>query len=159
MANTLRVRYFGTNVGEIYFTDIDKRNQLGGSQEGNYIGGQDQYIMWGETKVLQLTDDVLYSMSKGVLKYFSTAASSTVFSGHNGAPLLLDEDAYTSADEVPRQDIGDTGCGVTGWPTPTGISYTGTNQSRFCSDYLAKLANDKYSTGAAGSTGYYYGNA
>jgi hypothetical protein len=141
MANTLRVRYFGTNVGKIYFTDIDKRNQLGGAQEGNYIGGQDEYIMWGETKVLQLTDNVLYSMTKGVLKYFSTDASSAIFTAHNGAPLLLTEGAYTSADEVPRQDIGDTGT------------------SRFINTYMDKLANDKYSTGLAGSTGYYYGNA
>ena len=135
MANTLRVQYFGTNVGKIYFTDVDKRNQLGGSQEGNYYGGQDEYIVWGETKVLQLTDSVLYSMTKGVLKYFSTEASSTVFSGHNGAPLVLTEGAYTSADEVPRQDIGDTG------------------SSRFIDAYMDQLANDKYSTGAAGSTG------
>lgn len=141
MANKLKVEYFGTNVGKIYFTDIDKRNQLGGSQEGNYQGGQDQYIMWGETKVLELTDDVLYSMSKGILKYFSTAASSTVFSGHNGAPLVLTEGAYTSANEVPRQDLGDTG------------------GTRFADAYIAQLANDKYSTGAAGATGYYYGNA
>jgi hypothetical protein len=141
MANTLRVQYFGTNVGKIYFTDVDKRNQLGGAQEGNYQGGQDQYIMWGETKVLQLTSDVLYSMIKGVLKYFSTEASSSVFSDYNGAPFILTEGAYTSADEVPRQDIGDTGT------------------SRFIDSYMEKLANDKYSTGLAGSTGYYYGNA
>lgn len=141
MANTLRVQYFGTNVGKIYFTDVDKRNQLGGAQEGNYNGGQDQYIMWGETKVLQLTDDVLYSMAKGVLKYFSTAASSSIFTAHNGAPLVLNEGPHTYADEVPRQDIGDTG------------------SSRFVDSYIDKLANDKYSTGAAGATGYYYGNA
>lgn len=141
MANTLRVQYNGTNVGKIYFTDVDKRNQLGGAQEGNYQGGQDQYIMWGETKVLQLTDDVLYSMTNGILKYFSTASSSTVFSSHNGAPLALTEGAYTSANEVPRQDLGDTG------------------GTRFANDYMTKLANDKYSTGIAGATGYYYGNA
>ena len=141
MANTLRVQYNGTNVGKIYFTDIDKRGQLGGSVEGNYNSGQDQYIMWGETKVLQLTDDVLYSQANGVLKYFSTEASSTTFSSHNGAPLALTEGAYTSADEVPRQDLGDTG------------------GTRFSDEYIAKLANDKYSTGAAGATGYYYGNA
>lgn len=141
MANKLRVQYFGTNVGKIYFTDIDKRNQLGGAQEGNYVGGQDQYIMWGETKVLELTDDVLYSQAKGVLKYFSTEASSSTFSSHNGAPLILTEGAYTSANEVPRSDIGDTG------------------GTRFTDAYLDQLANDKYSTGAAGATGYYYGNA
>ena len=141
MANTLKVEYFGTNVGKIYFTDVDKRNQLGGAQEGSYNGGQDQYIMWGETKVLQLTDDVLYSMAKGVLKYFSTAASSSIFTTHIGAPIVLTEGPHTYADEVPRQDIGDTG------------------SSRFVDSYIEKLANDKYSTGAAGATGYYYGNA
>lgn len=138
----LRVRYIGTNVGKIYLTDVDKRNQLGGAQEGNYYGGQDQYIMWGETKILELTGDVLFSYSKGVLKYFSTDASSSVFTAHNGAPLVIDDGtAYSSADEVPRQDIGDTGT------------------SRFIDTYMDKLANDKYSTGLAGSTGYYYGNA
>jgi hypothetical protein len=141
MADTLRVQYLGTNVGKIYFTDFDKRSQLGGAQEGNYISGQDEYIMWGETKVIQLTDNVLYSLAKGVLKYFSTAASSTIFTDHNGAPFVLTEGAYTSADEVPRQDIGDTG------------------SSRFTDTYMAQLSNDKYTTGAAGSTGYYYGNA
>jgi hypothetical protein len=152
MANTLRVMYTGTNVGKIYFTDVDKRHQLGGSAEGSYIGGQDEYIMWGETKVLQLTDDVLYSVAKGILKYFSTASSSTVFSTHNGAPLELLEGSYTSADEVPRQDIGDTG------------------GTRFTDAYMAILANDKYSTGlgpvsvvgggyTGGETGYYFGNA
>ena len=131
MANTLKVQYIGTNVGKIYLTDVDKRSQLGGAQEGNYISGQDEYIMWGETKILQLTDNVLYSMAKGVLKYFSTASSSSVFTDHNGAPLTLTEGSFTSADEVPRQDIGDTG------------------SSRFIDSYMEKLSNDKYSTGSS----------
>jgi len=150
--NTLTVKYFGTNVGKIYLTDIDKRHQLGGSAEGSYVGGQDEYIMWGETKVLQLTDDVRYSIIKGVLKYFSTASSSTVFSTHNGAPLTLVEGTDTLANEMPRQDLGDTG------------------YSRFTGSYMDILANDKYSTGLApialvaggytgGETGYYFGNA
>jgi len=138
--NTLKVEYFGTNVGKIYLSDIDKRQQLGGSIEGNYRGGQDQYIVWGETKVLQLTSQVLYSQAGGVLKYFSTAASSTVFTGHNGAPLTLTVGAYTSADESPRQDIGDTGT------------------SRFRDSYMSKLGDARWSTGLAGETGYYYGN-
>jgi len=150
--NTLTVKYTGTNVGKIYLTDVDKRHQLGGSAEGSYVGGQDEYIMWGETKVLQLTDDVLYSYAKGVLKYFSTAASSTVFSTHNGAPLTIVEGTDTVTSEVPRQDLGDTG------------------STRFSDAYMAILANDKYSTGLApialaaggytgGETGYYFGNA
>ena len=138
MANTLRVRYFGTNVGKIYFSDIDRRHQLGGAPEGgNYKAGQDEYIVYGETKVLQLTDDTLYSMTDGVLKYFSTAASSSTFTT-SGAPLLLDESTYTKADEVPRQDLGDTGT------------------TRFTDAYMARLADQKFATGAAGETGAYH---
>jgi hypothetical protein len=91
-------------------------------------------------------------MAKGVLKYFSTAASSSIFTAHNGAPLVLNEGTHTYAEEVPRQDIGDTG------------------SSRFVDSYIDKLANDKYSTGlgpvsdgaggyTGGETGYYFGNA
>lgn len=149
---TLKVEYLGTNVGKIYLTDVDKRNQLGGAQEGSYNGGQDQYIMWGETKVLLPTDDVMYSMTKGVLKYFSTAASSSIFTAHNGAPLTLTLGESTSVAEKPRQDLGDTG------------------GTRFADEYMDKLANDKYSTGlgpvsngaggyTGGETGYYFGNA
>ena len=138
MANRLRVRYLGTNVGKIYFSDIERRQQLGGADEAQYRGGHDQYIIWGETKVLDLTTDVLFSLTDGVLKYWSTAASSTGFV--NGAPLVLDEGAYTKSQEVPRQDIGDTGT------------------SRYTDAYMDRLADAKYSTGAAGDTGYYYGN-
>ncbi len=139
MANTLKVSYLGTNVGKIYFTDVDRKRQMGGAPEsGNYKSGQDQYIVWGEVKVLQLTDDVLYSMTNGVLKYFSTVSSSTAFL--TGAPLVLAEGAFTAADEKPRSDIGDTGT------------------SRFRDSYLANVLEGKYSTGAVGATGYYYGN-
>lgn len=139
MADTLKIEYFGTNVGKIYLTDIDRRRQLGGADEGRYIGGQDQYLVWGEVTVLQLTDDVLYSMSEGVLKYFSTESSSSIFA-NNGAPLTLNEGSFTKADEKPRQDIGDTGSSV------------------FRDSYMDKLADAKWGTGAAGDTGYYYGN-
>ena len=139
MANRLRVRYIGTNVGKIYFSDVEKRLALGGAQEGNYHGGQDEYIIWGETKVLDLTSDVLSSMTRGVLKYFSTDASSTSFV--NLAPLALDEGAYSSVHEVPRTDLGDTG----------GTRYEDT--------YMTRLQDAKWGpTGTAGATGYYYGN-
>jgi hypothetical protein len=139
MATTLSVKYTGTNVGKIYFSDIDRRHQLGGAPEGgNYGAGQDQYIVWGETKILQLTDDVGYSRISGVLKYFSTAASSSAFV--NGAPLTLAEGSFTAANEVPRSDIGDTGTG------------------RFVDSYMNTVLSDKYSTGIAGATGYFYGN-
>lgn len=143
-ANTLKIEYFGTNVGKIYLRDCTKRLGLGGGQEGGYNIGQDQYIVWGQTIVLEVTDEVEFSMLQGVLKYFSTAASSTVFSGHNGAPLVLTEGSYTEADEWPRQDIGDTGSGL------------------FTDTVMAKLANDQSGvTGApaSGETGYYYGNS
>jgi len=138
MVNTLRVQYFGTNVGKIYFSDIDRRHQLGGAPEGgNYKAGQDEYIVYGETKVLQITNDVLYSWTDGVLKYFSTAASSTTFTTH-GAPLILTEGTFTKEDEIPRQDIGDTGTG------------------RFIDSYMARLADQKFATGASGETGEYH---
>jgi len=148
---TLRVQYYGTNVGKIYFSDIDMRGQLGGSREGNYIGGQNEYIIWGETKVLLITNDVLYSWVKGVLKYFSTEASSDLFGLRHGAPLILTEGDYSSTDEVPLQDVqGDTG--------------------RYTDTYMAILAQDKWGTGVGpgssvtgvgytgGETGYFFGN-
>lgn len=138
MAQRLKVSYLGTNVGKIYLSDVDKRNQLGGSKEGNYHGGQDQYIIWGETKVLELTSEVLYSMSRGILKYFSDPNSSTAFK--TGAPLTLEIGDFDYTDEVPVQ-----------FPT--------SGPDRFDDDYMQKLANDKYApTGIAGVTGYYYGN-
>ena len=65
----LKVKYFGTNVGKIYLGDVYKRHQLGGSPEGQYLAGQDEYIIWGETVVLELTSEVLFSMSNGTLKF------------------------------------------------------------------------------------------
>jgi len=141
MANTLKIEYLGTNVGKIYLSDITKRLSLGGSQEGNYSGGQDGYIIWGETQVIEITDDVLFSMTDGILKYFSTVGSSSVFTTL-GAPLALTEGSFTAANENPRQDLGDTG------------------GTRYSDAYMERLANDKYSPAgvAAGETGYYYGN-
>jgi len=141
MANKLKIEYLGTNVGKIYLSDCTKRLALGGSKEGDYYGGQDTYMIWGETLVLELTDDVLFSMAQGILKYYSTAASSTLFT--NGAPLVLDEGTYTDADENPRRDLGDTG-------------------GTFFSDaYMSTLANDTYAPAGAtgaGCTGWYVGN-
>lgn len=154
--NQLKVEYFGTNVGKIYLSDIDMRGQMGGSREGNYYGGQNEYIVWGETKILQLTGDVLYSQAKGILKYFSTLTSSDVFSLYHGAPLILTEGTYAYTDEIPLQDVpGDTG--------------------RFTDTYMAILALDNWGTGIApgvavtgsgftgtgytgGDTGYFLGN-
>lgn len=144
MANTLRIQYFGTNVGKIYLRDCTKRLGLGGGQEGGYNIGQDQYIVWGQTIVLEITDEVEFSMLQGVLKYFSTESSSTVFSDNQGPPLVLDEGSYTEADEWPRQDIGDTGSGL------------------FTDAVMSNLSNDQSGvTGApaSGETGYYYGNS
>ena len=58
MADQIKVQYNGTNVGKIYLSDIEKRLGLGGAQEGNYTGGQDQHMIWGETLVLQKTGTV-----------------------------------------------------------------------------------------------------
>lgn len=142
MANKLKIEYNGTNVGKIYLSDVMKRLALGGSPEGNYYGGQDSYIVWGQTLVLEITDDVLFSMAEGVLKYHSTDSSTTAFV--NGAPLTLTEGVYTSADEWPRRDVGDTGTSI------------------YTDDIMAKLANDQSGiTGApaSGETGYFVGNS
>lgn len=140
MADQVRVKYVGTNVGKIYLSDIGKRYQLGGGREGDYANssGDDQYLMWGETLILQKSGEVLNSIANGVLKYFSNAPSSG--SWINGAPLAVDTDAaYTSTDEVPLRDVtGDTG--------------------RYTDMYLTRLATDNYTTGSAGQTGYFYGN-
>jgi hypothetical protein len=140
--NTLRVQYLGTNVGKIYLSDLQRRRQLGGAPEGaSYTAGQDEYMIWGETRVLLLGSDVLFSQNNGVLKFFSTAASDTRFAV-NGAPLTLAEGSYTVADEYPRKDLGDTG------------------GTFFADTYMSRLADDKWGpTGAAGATGYFYGNA
>jgi hypothetical protein len=139
----LKVEYFGTNVGKIYLSDCTKRLALGGSKEGDYLGGQDRFIVWGEVVVLEVTDDVMFSVAQGILKYFSTAASSSQFTT-NGAPLVLTgPGAYTSADEVPRRDFANTGL--------------------FDDAYITTvLANDHYApSGATGSgcTGWYVGNS
>jgi len=134
----LRVRYLGTNIGPIYLSDVQKRVGLGGGQEGGYNQGQDQYIRWGETLILQESGDVLMSQAYGVLKYFSAAAASGAWI--NGAPLTLDSGVYTEANDVPgRRYAGETGV--------------------FTDAYLAQIANTKYSTGIAGATGYYLGNS
>jgi len=138
MSDQIRIRYNGTNIGKIYLSDVEKRLALGGSVEGNYRGGQDQYIIWGETVVLQKSGNVLMSLASGNLKYYSTANASIY---PTGAPLTIDSDAiYTSVDEVPLRDVeGDTG--------------------RYTDEYMSRLANDKYApTNVAGATGYYYGN-
>lgn len=141
MADKLRIEYLGTNVGKIYLSDIGKRLGLGGAQEGDYYGGQDAYIIWGETLILELTGDVLLSQANGILKHFSDSAN-TDWSTKNGAPLTLTEGAYTVADNNPRRDLGDTG------------------STRFTDSYLDRLADEKWApTGASGVTGYYYGNS
>jgi len=137
--SALKVKYFGTNVGKIYLSDVYKRHQLGGAPEGQYNAGQDEYIIWGETVVLQYTGEVLFSMASGILKFFSTLASSPAFT-HNGPPLVLEDGSFTAANEDPRRDIGDTGAG------------------RYTDAYMSKLADARWGTGLAGATGYYYGN-
>ena len=139
---TVTVKYFGTNVGKIYLSDIDRRHQLGGAPEGgNYKAGQDEYMTWGQVKVLQLTDDVLYSRLNGILKYFSTEASSIVFATH-GAPLTIVDGTDTLANEIPRGDYANTGL--------------------FDDRFLQNVLAGNYSTGVQGTlgtgyTGYYIG--
>lgn len=145
--STVKVSYLGTNVGKIYLSDCGKRLGLGGAQEGNYTGGQDEYIIWGEIKVFDATSDVLSSMSSGIIAHFSDAAN-TDWSTKNGAPLVVDYGAFTKRAEKPSELF------MTGTAGGTGLDYM------WSDEYLSRLANDKYApTTTAGATGYYYGNA
>ena len=158
---SLKISYIGTNVGKIYFSDFDKRLGLGGAQEGNYTGGQDTYIVWGEIKVVQLTDQVIESLQNGVLAYFSSTTNSA-WTTRNGPPLVLDTGAHTTYEDLPSIYFmtGTVGfSGISGLFL-TGMGGTGMNYA-WSDDYLSKvLSNSQYApTGIAGATGYYYGNA
>jgi len=142
--NQIRIRYFGTNVGKIYLSDVGKRLGLGGGQEGGYGYGQDQYIVWGETLILQATGEVLMSAADGVLKYFSSAPTSGAWL--NGAPLVIDFSDYTSVSDVPLRDV----TGATGRFTDTVLSVLAGNKNG--------LTGGMAYAPAAGATGYYYGN-
>ena len=143
--NQIRIRYLGTNVGKIYLSDVGKRLGLGGGREGGYGYGQDQYIVWGETLILQATGEVLMSAADGVLKYFSSDPSSGAWI--NGTPLLIDFNDYTSASDNPLRDVtGDTGRFT---DTVLGILADGGKQG-----ITGGLAYNP----ASGATGYFYGN-
>ena len=145
--STLTVKYLGTNVGKIYLSDCGKRLGLGGAQEGNYYGGQDEYIIWGEIKVLDLTGDVVSSQSSGILAHFSDATN-TDWRTKNGAPLVCTVGSDTKRAEKPSELF------MTGTAGGTGLDFL------WSDEYLTRLANDKYApTTTAGATGYYYGNA
>lgn len=137
--NQVQIVYKGTNVGKIYLSDVRQRLGLGGGQEGDYNGGQDQYIIWGETLILNKTGEVLMSWTDGVLKYFSDSTK-TEWSTRNGPPLTITEGDFAKTLNDPLRDVtGSTG--------------------RYTDDYLTRLQNARYQvTGLAGATGYYYGN-
>jgi hypothetical protein len=143
--NQIRIRYLGTNVGKVYLSDVGKRLGLGGGQEGGYGYGQDQYIVWGETLILQATGEVLMSAANGVLKYFSSAPTSGAWL--NGAPLVIDFNDYTSASDSPLRAVS----GATGRYTDTVLSALAGNKNGI-------TGGMSYSP-SAGATGYYYGNS
>ena len=145
--STLTVKYLGTNVGKIYLSDIEKRLGLGGAQEGNYYGGQDEYIIWGEIKVFNLTGDVVTSLANGILAHFSDSTN-TSWSALNGPPLVCATGGDTKRAEKPSALF------MTGTAGGTGLDYL------WSDEYLSRLANDQYGgSTTAGATGYYYGNA
>jgi hypothetical protein len=164
LVNTLKVSYLGTNVGKIYLSDLQKRLGLGGAQEGDWYGGQDEYIVWGEKKVLLLTGDVITSMTNGIIAHFSNPTN-TEWNTLNGAPLSLDVGLHTVYENLPSilfmtgTLLGPAG-GATGIWGGTGLDYAWSDQ------YLSQLAIDQWGpavngpTGTwAGQTGWYYGNA
>ena len=158
----LKVSYLGTNVGKIYLSDLGKRLGLGGAQEGNYTSGQDEYIIWGEIRTYDLTGDVISSLSSGILAHFTDATNAS-WSALNGPPLIAADGtgvSYSQRAEKPSvlfmTGVGTGGTGMGG----TGLDYM------WSTEYIARLANDKYApaTGVSGAlrsgeTGYYYGNS
>lgn len=138
MSDKYKVQYLGTNIGKIYLADVGKRQGLGGSPEGNYSGGQDQYIAWGETVILDGTSEVINSAASGTIKYYSTE-NVAVFP--TGAPFTVTtSSAFTQLNEIPLRDVQ----GATG---------------RFTAEYIEKLSDAKFgATGILGVTGYFYGN-
>lgn len=159
-SGALQVSYLGTNVGKIYFSDVKKRLGLGGAQEGDWIGGQDEYIIWGETKLLLLTGDVQTSATSGVLAHFSDPTN-TSWSTLNGAPLILTVTDYSTLNLIKQVPSIYFMTGPSSTVGGTGLGYV------WSDEYLARLAIDEYApagvhspTGAwAGGTGYYYGNS
>lgn len=142
--NQIRIRYLGTNVGKIYLSDVGKRLGLGGGREGGYGFGQDQYIVWGETLILQATGEVLMSAVDGVIKYFSSSPASGAWI--NGAPLVVDFGDYTSASDNPLRDVS----GSTGRYTDTVLG--------ILADGKQGITGGLAYSPSSGSTGYFYGN-
>jgi hypothetical protein len=74
---TTSINYNGTNVGSVYLRDVGQRNGLGGGR-GIYVLGQDRYLSFGQTATLLSTDQVMGSVTSGVIKKMSDLGSFSV---------------------------------------------------------------------------------
>jgi pSer/pThr/pTyr-binding forkhead associated (FHA) protein len=71
MVQKVEIVHNDVNLGQIYLSDVGRRNSLGGGVS-IYEHGQDQYLNPGDTIELVATSQVLLSIDRGVLKTFST---------------------------------------------------------------------------------------
>lgn len=67
----VEITHNDTGLGQIYLSDVGRRNSLGGGVSV-YENGQDCYLNPGETIELVATSQVLLSIDRGVLKKFSS---------------------------------------------------------------------------------------
>lgn len=71
MVQKVEITHNDAGLGQLYLSDVGRRNSLGGGVS-IYEHGQDQYLNPGETIELVATSQVLLSIDRGVLHTFST---------------------------------------------------------------------------------------
>ncbi|MDB4330382.1 hypothetical protein N9948_01530 [bacterium] len=71
MVQKVEITHNDTGLGQLYLSDVGRRNSLGGGVS-IYEHGQDTYLNPGDTIELVATSQVLLSIDRGVLKTFSS---------------------------------------------------------------------------------------
>jgi hypothetical protein len=71
MVQKIEITHNELGLGQLYLSDVGRRNSLGGGVS-IYEHGQDKYLNPGETIQLVATSQVLLSLDRGVLNTFST---------------------------------------------------------------------------------------
>ena len=71
MVQKVEITHNENGLGQVYLSDVGRRNSLGGGVS-IYEHGQDTYLNPGDTIQLVATSQVLLSIDRGVLKTYST---------------------------------------------------------------------------------------
>jgi len=71
MVQKVRITHADNGLGQVYLSDVGRRNSLGGGVS-IYEHGQDQYLNPGDSVDLVATSQVLLSIDRGVIKTFSS---------------------------------------------------------------------------------------